>query len=355
MTEGFWSRLPSTLRTVTASGLLVALVFVVAACGSSSSDNEPGTSTGAAAPAGTKIGAGKKVAIVFPGTPAQAYYFDVVCGAREEGKRLGFDVLKPQGPKQSFDVAGQAQIVQAVLAAKPDALLYDPADGKAGGIGIKAAVAKGLPVVAIDTQLNDPSLYITFSASDQTAGGKMGGDLLAKQVGAAGKVAVMGILPDNPITVGRVRGMKEALANYPNVQIVSTLYPEPDVNKNAAQASALLTKYPDLKGIYVTNNISMSGLASALRQAHKVGKVKVVTWDAQPETVKMIRDGIITGTVGQYPRIVGRQAIQQLANHFANKPVQKIVSPPNKAITSDTIDDPDIKAFIQENYSATAC
>jgi ribose transport system substrate-binding protein len=340
------------VRNVAAIVALVVTACVVAACGSSGSKSASTSTTGTTGASGV---AGKKVAVVFPADPNVAYLFDVACGIREEAKRVGLDVMEPQGPKQAIDVAGQAQVLQSVMANNPDALLYDPADPKAGSVGIKAAVAGGLPVVDIDTQLSDPSLYISFSASSQEGGGKVGGDLLAKQIGGSGKVAAIGTLPDNPITIGRIKGFQEAVAKYPGVKVVSTSYPPFDVNKFAAEAAAILAKNPDLKGFYTTNDTEATGVATALRDAHLTGKVKLVTWDVQPDVVNMLKSGVVTGTVGQYPRLVGRMAIQQLVNHFTGKPVQKVVAPPNIVVTPETLNDPKIQAFVNANYSTTSC
>jgi ribose transport system substrate-binding protein len=332
-------------RGTVAVVVLLVIACLVAACGSSDSTTEKAASTTTAAVAHK----GKKVAIVIP-DPSGAYK-QMACGARQEGQRLGFDVGQPQAPAKVFDVAGEAHILEAVLATKPAGLIYTPADASAGAAGINSAATDGLPVVNVDAQLKDSSLYISYVGSSGVAGAKAGGELLAKQIGESGKVAAIGILPDNPITVARIGGFREAMKEFPNIQVVSIGYPDVDVNKIAAEATALLTKHPDLKAIYTTNDLIATGVGTALRGAGKSGKVKMVTWDLSPPGIKLLKAGTATGSVVQKVRQWGVLAIQQLANKLDGKPVDKSVTIPTVTVTNANINDPATKAL----YYTAAC
>ncbi|HET6507827.1 MAG TPA: substrate-binding domain-containing protein [Baekduia sp.] len=320
-----------------------AVACAVAACGSSDSGG-----SGAKAAGGGSSFAGKKLSIVMPES-VPGYAKQIGCGAYEEGKQLGFDVGRPQAPSKSQDAAEQAQVLQSVLARNPAGLIFSAADPQAGGVAIKPAVSKGLPVVAVDVALADPSLAISFVSSSHEQGGKLGGELLAKQIGERGQVLAIGVIPSNPITQGRIKGFKEAMAEFPDIDVVAIKYPDLDINKIAAEASALLNRYPNLKGIYTTNDTIASSVATALRQSQKVGKVKVITWDLQPAGIKLLQEGSVTGTVVQRPREEGRIAVQQLANKLSGKPVTKSVTAPLSTATNDQINDPAIKALYYSN------
>jgi ribose transport system substrate-binding protein len=319
--------------------LAVAVTCGLAACGSDDSDSKSG---------GGGAFAGKKLAIVMPES-VPGYSKQIGCGAFSEGRRLGFDVGQPQAPSKAQDAAEQAQVLQSVLARNPSGLIFSAVDPKAGGVAIKPSVSKGLPVVAVDVALEDPSLAVSFVSSSHEQGGKLGGDLLAKQIGEQGQVVAIGVIPSNPITRGRIGGFKEAMRGFPNIDVVAIKYPDFDVNKIAAEASAVLNRYPDLKGIYTTNDTVASGVATALRQAQKVGKVKVVTWDLQPVGIKLMREGSVTGSVVQRPREEGKAAVQQLANKLSGKPVEKAITAPLTTISNDQIDQPATKGLYYSN------
>lgn len=329
------------VAALAAVGLAAGLL---AACGSSD-DSDGGGGTTSAASGAAHVG--KKIAVV-TSDPSGAYY-QMGCGVRIEGQRLGLDVGETQAPSTPQDVAGQAKILQSVLATDPDGLVYTPADATAGAIGIKPAVTSGLPVVNVDAELRDPSLYISFIGSSNDAGGELGGRLLAEQIGESGEVAAIGILPDNPITIGRIGGFQRAMDQYPDIDVVAVEYPQIDVNKIAAAASALMAKHPDLRAIYTTNDLIATGVGTAIRTAGKSGEVKMITWDLQPAGVKLLKAGTATGSVVQKPREWGVAAAQQLAAKLDGKPVEKRIVVPNLTVTDENINDPDVRELY---YSA---
>ncbi|WP_320669479.1 sugar ABC transporter substrate-binding protein [Patulibacter defluvii] len=336
--DGRRRRKPSGRATATV--LSIAAALTLAACGS---DDGAGSGTG-----GGGALSGKKLAIVMPES-VPGYSKQIGCGAFDEGRKLGFDVSPPQGPSKSQDAAEQAQVLQSALARNPDGLIYSAVDPKAGSVAIKPAVAQGLPVVTADVPLADASLSISFISSDHEAGGKLGGELLAKQIGERGQVVAIGVIPSHPITRGRIAGFRAAMAEFPGIDVVGIKYPDLDVNKIAAEAAALLNRYPDLKGIYTSNDLVASGVATALRQTQKVGKVKVITWDLQPVGIKLLREGSVTGSVVQRPREEGRMAVRQIANELTGKPVTKTLTPPISTVSNDQIDSPKTKALYYSN------
>ncbi len=348
-------------RPAITSILALLTVWVVAACGSSSSSSTSSGGTtsrdGTTPTAAAAAVKGKHIAIVMPES-VPGYAKQIGCGAYLEGKRLGADVGQPQAPAGQDSAPQQAQVIQAALATNPAGLIFDPADAKADAPPIKTAVAGGLPVVDVDTQLQDPSLYVSFVSSSHEIGGKLGGALLARQIGGSGEVAAIGIIPTNPITQGRILGFNEAMKMFPNIHVVTTIYP-PAVSGNGISASvltdaanALIAKYPNLKGIYTTNDTIASSVAAALRGSGKSpGQIKVVTWDLQPVGIKLLQEGIVTGTVVQRPREEGVMAMDQLANKLEGKPTTKRLIAPLSTTTSTQINTPAIKAL----YYSNAC
>jgi len=334
--------------TLVAVAATVLASLALAACGSGGSDSTSSTEATGTTASSDSSHEGKSIAIVMPES-VPGYAKQIGCGAFEEGQNLGFDVGQPQGPTQGQNAAEQQQILQSVLATDPDGLVFSAVDPTAGGNAIKPAVEEGLPVVAVDVELTDPSLAISFVSSSHEEGGELGGELLAKQIGESGEVIGIGVIPDNPITIGRITGFENAMEKYPEIEVVGVKYPAFDVNAIAAETSALLAQHPDLKGIYTTNDTIAAGVATALRQAQKVGQVKVITWDLQPVGIKLLQEGVVTGSVVQDPREEGRMAVQQLANEFDGKPVQKMIKGPLKTIENTEIDDPAVKKMYYSN------
>ncbi|GAA1240051.1 ABC transporter substrate-binding protein [Janibacter melonis] len=304
--------------------LLPTIPLTIAACSSGAASTEAGTVEGAT------------VAIVGP-LSGDPYYQEVACGARTAGKRLGMDVGEQQA-SQNQSQAAQNTIVQNVLSKSPQALIYTPADPVAGGLPLRTARDDGTTVIDVDAQLEDADLYDSFVASDHYEGAKQITKELAEMIGGKGKVAAIGSLPSNPITQARIKGFQDALKDYPDIEVVSTSYPDLSPAAIQSNASATLVKHPDLKGFYTTNYLNSSGAAVALRNANQVGKVKMVSWDTGVDNVKLMREGVVQATVAQQPFKMGELAIEQIAKSIKGEKVDKTVNAPVSILTSDEVD-----------------
>ena len=75
--------------------------------------------------------------------------------------------------------------------------------------------------------------------------------------------------------------------------------------------TSTLSKHPDLAGIFATNLFSAEGAASGLRQAGKLGDVKIVGFDAGPKQVKDLEDGLVQALIAQKPADIGSQGVEQ--------------------------------------------
>jgi ribose transport system substrate-binding protein len=323
-----------------AIGMLTLALMAAVGCGDGS-DSDSGSGSG-----GDAAHVGKRLAIIQSLT--EGYNIQVACGATSEGRRLGFEVESPQGPK-TFDPARQVQIANAVLAKNPDALVFLPSDPKSALQAVRPAVSDGLKIAAIDTNLEDPSAVSVFIASDHEAGGRLAGEELLREIGGRGKVLVSSLVPDHPITKGRVGGFESVIKSSDGVEYLGARYPEIDIAKVAADTAAILRKHPDIAAIYTTNNISTPGVITALRDAGLAGRVKVVTWDYDEVGAKYLESGEVTGLIAQHPREMGEIAARELANALDGRPVRRTVSPPITVINDENKDDPEVRQLRYAN------
>jgi len=99
-----------------------------------------------------------------------------------------------------------------------------------------------------------------------------------------------------------------------------------------------LSSTPDLVGIFATNLNSGEGAATGLHNAGKIGKVKLVGFDASPQEVDGLRAGDFQALIAQDPTGIGRQGVDQAVAAVEGKPVQRAINAPLIAITKDDMD-----------------
>jgi ribose transport system substrate-binding protein len=309
-----------------AAVLLLALIAAtVVACGG---DDDGG---GGASSGGEKKS--YKMTLV-AGVKGDEFYITMNCGAQEAAKKLGV-TLDFQGPDQ-FAADQQIPILDAVAAKSPDAILIAPTDTKALFAPITKASADS-KIVLVDTTLDDPSMAVSQIASDNVQGGVTAGETLLDLIGGKGKVMVVNVKPGISTTDQRGQGFEQAVKGQPGVEYLGQEYSQDDPARAADIVTATLSKHPDLKGIFAANLFSAEGAASGLRQAGKLGQVKIVGFDAGPKQVKDLQDGLVQALIAQKPADIGRQGVEQAYAALEGKPTKPEIGTDFEVITKNNL------------------
>jgi ribose transport system substrate-binding protein len=311
---------------------LVVLALVVAACGSSDNGGSTGTNGGGASTTAAKKN--YKMTLI-AGVKGDEFYITMNCGAQAKAQELGVS-LDFQGPDK-FDAALQTPVVNAVAAKKPDAVLVAPTDTKAMFAPIQQMSQNGTKIVLVDTTLDQPDMAVSQIASDNEAGGRAAAEALSKLIGGKGKVFVVNVKPGISTTDARGKGFADG-AKELGLTYVGQQYDDDDPAKAAAITKAALAKNPDLKGIFATNLFSAEGAATGVREAGKLGQVKIVGFDAGPKQVEDLKNGVVQALIAQKPADIGAQGVQQAYNALTGKPTTKKIGTGSVTITKANLD-----------------
>jgi ribose transport system substrate-binding protein len=196
-----------------------------------------------------------------------------------------------------FDTAGQARQLDEIIARKPAGLLIFPGDAAALAPGIDRAIEAGIPVACIigDVPGSKRSVFLGISNFDA---GRIGGEMLAEAIGGKGKV-LLGTFPA-PSTLERVEGYKAVFAEkFPEIEVVDVVNDKADPSYAPTAYAQALLAHPDVVGIGGTDGDSGKGAALAVIEQGKVGAVKIVAMDRNPDMLPYIVDGTISGAVAQ--------------------------------------------------------
>ena len=342
-------------KSVRVAGIAVAAVIPIAlaACSSSSSSSStsPAASTGASSTSSSAAAAGKNYNVeLVVGTKSDDFYVTMECGAMAEAKSLGVN-LTVTGPAD-FSAPEQAPILNAVAASKPDALIVAPTDTKALNPELSRIANEGVKVVFVDTTTTDPSVAVSHITSDNTGGGKLAADSLAAQIGGKGTVAVINVNPGISTTDARIAGFTaEMKAKYPGITVLATQYDNDSSATAASQVEADITAHPNLSGVFATNVLSAQGAATGIQHAGASGRVKVATFDAEPQQITALKSNTIQLAIAQSPYLEGQDGVEQAVNALSGKPVTANIGTPLVAITQQNVNSPSV----QKNIYVSSC
>lgn len=318
---------------LTAAALGAAFSLTLVGCSSSGSSDGGGES-------GSGGDAGYKLAFV-PGVAGDEFYVTMSCGIKEAAEAAGATV-EEQGP-QKFDPSLQKPLVDSVVASKPDALLIAPTDVKAMEAPIKAAADAGIKVVLVDTTLDDPSMAVSQISSDNKGGGAAAFEAIQEAHPEGGKVLVVSVDPGIFTTDARAAGFQEAIAKDSKFEDLGVQYSHNEPAKAAQIVTAALQKDPDIVGIFAANLFAAEGSATGVKQAGKEG-ITIVGFDAGPDQVKQLKDGVVQALVAQQPGTIGKDGVEQAIAALEGKETEAKIQTGFTILTQDNIDTDEGKA-----------
>ena len=316
------------------TSLACASVALLAACSSSSSGSGGSPSSGGANSAGSG-----KITIAFNmGAEADPFFISMNLGAKAAATKYGVNLIW-QGDPSVYSPSTQIPIVDQLLAQHPSALIIAPTDPTALQPAVNQAIAAGIPVVNVDTHVNDLSKVLAFITGNNQQGGAAAADAMAAAMHyASGKtyqVVVGASSPTTTTNTARLEGFKaEIAAKYPGIQIVSEAYSESQPAVANTNVNNWLTKYPHLAGIFAIDGTNAQGAAAALQAHGLVGKVALVGYDAYSANVQLLQQHVFTALVAQQPYQEGYLAVQDVVNYLRShtKP-QHLVTLANIVLT----------------------
>jgi len=278
----------------TAMALLTGvLAMSLAACGTTGNN---AADVGGAAGAGNSE-SGTRTFFMNPKSIGPAYWAAAEKGAKQAEEDLGVTVLF-NAPTEA-DSSKQINMIQDMLTRKVDGIGVSPNDAKAVGPVFKKAAGQDVQIVTWDSDAPDTDRqYYVAPATDEEVG-----ELLARtigeEIGGAGQVAFMvaGLGSQNQIAKSDAAKAYFA-ANYPDIEVVTTVASDDDQQKAYANAQNLIKTYPDLKGIIGFAGGEPPAAAEVVEQAVKAGTLEknqiAITGIAVPSVVKnYIKNGTI--------------------------------------------------------------
>src|SRR5271157_6123131 len=119
--------------------------------------------------------------MIIPKETTQEFWMTIHAGALKAEQELGNVEVVWQGPERD-DRVQQTQLVQSAVAAGVDGIVLAPLDARALALPVETAVAKGIPVVVIDSGL-DSTKPVSYISTDNYQGGVLAAQRMGKLLG----------------------------------------------------------------------------------------------------------------------------------------------------------------------------
>jgi ribose transport system substrate-binding protein len=174
---------------------------------------------------------------------------------------------------------------------------------------------------------------VCYVGTDNVAAGRQAGGLIKEVLPNGGKIVLFVGKLDAQNARERIQGIKEALEGS-KVEIVDTRTDDGETGRAKSNAADALVRYPNIDALVGLWSYNGPAILSAIKDANKVGKVKIVCFDEADETLAGIKAGEIYATVVQQPYEFGYQAMKLMAQVLKG---DKSAIPANKQIIVPTL------------------
>ncbi|HEY9509372.1 MAG TPA: sugar-binding protein [Verrucomicrobiae bacterium] len=257
-------------------------------------------------------GAKKKLKLAFVSNNAATFWTIARTGCESAEKDLGNVSVDFRIPSTG-SAAEQQQILDDLVAKGVDGIAVSPIDPKNQTDFLNKIAAQTL-LICCDSDAAD-SKRVCYIGTDNFAAGQEAGKLIKEALPNGGKIMVFVGYADAQNAKDRFGGIKKELEGS-NISIVDLRTDDTDTVRAQKNAEDTLVKYPDIACLVGLYNYNGPAILNAVRAANMTGKVKIVCFDENTETLDGVASGDIYGTVVQQPFEFGKQAITKMAKYL---------------------------------------
>jgi len=289
--------------------------------------------------AGNNNAANKNFKLAFVTNNASDYWTIARKGVEKADGELNNVTVEFKLPGEGT-AAEQKRIIDDLISTGINGIAISPVDPDNQTQLINDTAKKALVITQdSDAPNSDRALYI---GTDNVAAGRQAGELVKQALPNGGKIMVFVGKSDARNAAERFQGLKEALQGS-KIEILDLRTDDTDRARAKTNAADTLVKYPDIAGMVGLWSYNGPAILNAVKDANKVGQVKIVSFDEEDETLAGVKEGSIFATVVQQPFEFGYQSVKLMAQILGGDrsaiPANKVINVPTLVINKDSVDE----------------
>ena len=217
----------------------------------------------------------------------------------------------PEEQKKAFD--------NAVLQ-KVSGIIIGASDNRAFGESLKKAKAAKIPVVAVDTGIDDP-IVASLVQTDNLKSARIAGKYIVDRMTKPGKILILGG------TLGHQTGdaRRDGVAQVAMDAGVTVIYRACDWDETKAYETCQneLAANPDITAIFGAWDPAAMAARAVVKEKGLLGTIVICGFDGNPANLKAIKAGEINATVKQDNDKMGKDAVDLIIKINKGEKVEK--------------------------------
>lgn len=207
-----------------------------------------------------------------------------------------------------YDLNRQSSQIDSFISSGVSLMILNAVDSEAVGPAVKRARDAGITVAAVDVTASGADLTVR---TDNRQAGRITCEFLAEQIGGKGNFVIINGPPISSI-IDRVSGCRQALAQYPDIELLSDNQDGKASREGGFQVmQGLLTRFPDIDAVFGANDPSAIGAQLAARQFNRTDMI-IGGVDGSPDFVEALqKEGtLLVASASQDPYDMAWQAAE---------------------------------------------
>ena len=278
----------------------------------------------------------KKTLYFIPIVDTGAYWNPMKKGAEDAAKELGYTLVTKTSPSaEPSKKEKHIGFIKEATAKNVAGIAIAPIEKKAFVKPIKEAMAKDIPVIAFDADLENKDDRTAYVGTDNVSAGKELGKKAAEEMKekgiTKGSIAIVCVDVAQPTMIDREKGLKEGFeevygADAKNFKFLATIQDNDQPSESKKQLEGYISANKDLVTVFSLGSEGPDvGVMGAIESQGKAGQILHYGFDYTDTWLKGVDDGRITAIVDQDAYQIGYQVIEDLVKASKGEKLDKTI------------------------------
>lgn len=258
------------------------------------------------------LGEKKDVIYVISKTKSEnsTFWHSVERGVNVAADELGVDLVF-LGPEREIDFEDQISMVSLGIENDAMAIVLAASDYNILADISENVVDIGIPLITMDSDVNISKDHSFIATNNQEAAFRLG-QKLAEDLDGSGLVGIVSHLEGATSAIDREKGFIQGIGLYGDISLIEDIpYSSNDSDIAFLKTVELIEKYPDLKGLFGTNEATLIGISKAVDASGMAGQIHIVGFDISREAARYLEEDVIDAIIVQRPFNMGYLSVRE--------------------------------------------